>query len=110
MSNLYFVALLISRATGNVESLEATPVGTQDACNRLGSLSQVVNAEAPPPGYELKLHCGSEEALETVLTQNRCSVIGQEDRSGFVTSTYTCQPPPPGWTARLANWASSFLN
>lgn len=108
MSNLYFVALLVSRATGNVESLEATEIVSQAHCQSMAQLVQLMNSEGPPPGYELKLQCGSRLALESVIKESNCRVIDQSRSDlGQSVSTYTCEP---GWAVKLENWIRSILN
>jgi hypothetical protein len=89
MSNIYLVALLISNASGNVESIEAVDTVTQGGCT---SMARVVhNAKEPTPdGYELKFTCGSREALDGALAEHKCRLIDKKESRGVVTNKYAC--------------------
>ena len=91
MSNIYFVALLISNASGNVESIEAVDTVTQGGCNNMARLVHVTK-EPTPPGYELKLTCGTVEALQGAIAEHHCQVANQQNDKGIVTTIYACDP------------------
>ena len=105
MSNIYLVALLISNASGNVESIEAVDTVTQGGCTNMAR--QVHNTREPtPPGYELKFTCGTREALEGALAEHRCRVIDKKEKRGVVTMTYGCDPSVKN---KFVGWVKSVL-
>jgi hypothetical protein len=89
MSNIYLVALLISNASGNVESIQAVDTVTQGGCTSRARQVHVAN-EPTPAGYELKFTCGSREALENAIAEHHCRAIDEKNNKGVVTIKYAC--------------------
>lgn len=105
MSNIYLVALLISNASGNVESIEAIDAVTHGGCKNKARLLHVTN-EQPPPGYELKLTCGTREALEGAIAEHRCQRAEEKNDKGIVSTIYACDPSLKN---RVVGWVKSVL-
>jgi hypothetical protein len=105
MSNVYLVALLMSNASGNVESMEAVDTVTQGGCTNMAR--QVHVSKAPtPPGYALRFACGSREALEIAVTEHQCHVVDQRTDKGIVTTKYACKP---NLKNRVVGWVKSVF-
>jgi hypothetical protein len=105
MSNVYLVALLISNASGNVESIQAVDAVTQGGCTNMAR--QVHSTSAPTPaGYELKYTCGSREALESALAEHNCRAVDKKDDKGIVTTVYACDP---SFKNKVVGWVKSVL-
>jgi hypothetical protein len=105
MSNVYLVALLISNASGNIESIEAVDALTQGGCTNMARMIHVSN-QPTPAGYELKFTCGSREALESAVADNQCHVVTQQNDKGPVTTKYACEP---NLKNRVVGWVRSVL-
>ena len=105
MSNIYLVTLLISNATGNVESIEAIDTVTQGGCVNKARLIHVTN-EPTPPGYEVKFTCGTREALNSAIAEHHCRVADEKTDKGSVTTTYACDP---SFKNKVAGWVKSVL-
>jgi hypothetical protein len=105
MSNVYLVALLISNASGNVESIEAVDTVTQGGCTNMARLVHVSKAPTPA-GYDLKFTCGSREALESAVAEYQCRVVNQQDVKGIVTTKYACEP---NLRNRVVGWVKSVF-
>jgi len=105
MSNIYLVALLISNASGNVESIEAVDTVTQGGCTNMARV--VHNTREPAPaGYELKFNCGSREALETAISEHKCRLIDKKESRGVVTNKYACDPSVKN---KFVGWVKSVF-
>ena len=105
MSNIYLVALLISNASGNVESIEAVDTVTQGGCTNMARLVHV-NSDPTPPGYELKYTCGTREALESAIAEYRCRVVDEKNDKGIVTTRYACDPTLKN---KVVGWVKSVF-
>jgi hypothetical protein len=105
MSNVYLVALLISNASGNVESIEAVETVTQGGCTNMARMVHV-SSEPTPPGYELKFTCGSREALEVAVAENKCRAVDQKNDKGIVTTKYACDPKLKN---KVVGWVKSVF-
>lgn len=105
MSNVYLVALLISNASGNVESIKAVETVTQGGCTNMARLVHVSN-EPTPAGYELKFTCGSREALNVAVADHQCHVVDQHNDKGVVTTKYACDPSLKN---KVVGWVRSVL-
>ena len=105
MSNVYLVALLISNASGNVQSIEAVDTVTQGGCTNMARLVHVKN-KPTPPGYELKFTCGTREALESAITEHQCRVVDKQNDKDIVTTSYACQP---NLKNKVVGWVKSVL-
>jgi len=105
MSNIYLVALLISNASGNVESIEAVDAVTQGGCTNMARLMHVSN-EPTPAGYELKFTCGTREALESAVAEYQCHVVDQQNGKGIATTRYACEP---NLKNRVVGWVRSVF-
>ena len=105
MSNIYLVALLISNASGNVESIEAVDTVTQGGCT---SMARVVHTtkEPTPAGYELKFTCGSREALDGAIAEHKCRLIDKKEAKGVVTNKYACDPSVKN---KFVGWVKSVF-
>jgi hypothetical protein len=105
MSNVYLVALLISNATGNVDSIDAVDTVTQGSCINMARMVHVKN-EPTPPGYELKFTCGSRAALDNAIAEHQCHVVDQRNDRDNVTTRYACQP---NLKNKVVGWVKSVL-
>jgi hypothetical protein len=105
VSNIYLVALLISNASGNVESIQAVDTVTQGGCTNMARQVHVSN-EPTPSGYELKFTCGTREALEGALAEHNCKAADQHNNKGIVTSRYTCDPTLKN---KVVGWVKSVF-
>jgi hypothetical protein len=104
MSNIYLVALLISNASGNVESIRAVDTVTHGGCKNMARLVHVAN-EAKP-GYELKFTCGTREALENAVAEHHCRVVDQQNDKAIVTTIYACDPRSK---SKVVGWVKSVF-
>jgi len=105
MSNIYFVALLISNASGNVESIDAVDTVTQGGCTNMARQVHVTN-DPTPPGYELKFTCGTREALESAIAEHHCRIVDEKNDKGIVTTRYACDP---SFKNKLVGWVKSVF-
>jgi hypothetical protein len=105
MSNVYLVALLISNASGNVESMEAVDAVTQGGCTNMARVVHVTN-EPTPPGFELKYTCGTREALESAIAEYHCRAVDTKDNKGIVTTRYACDPTLKN---KVVGWVKSVF-
>ena len=105
MSNIYLVALLISNASGNVESIEAVETVTQGGCTNMARQVHLSN-DPTPPGYELRYTCGTREALDSAIAEHNCHVAGQQNEKGIVSTTYSCDATLKN---KLVGWVKSVL-
>jgi hypothetical protein len=105
MSNIYLVALLISNASGNVESIEAVETVTQGGCTNMARLVHVTS-EPTPPGYEVKFTCGSREALESAVAEHNCRVVAEKTDKDIVTTRYGCDPTLKN---KVVGWVKSVF-
>jgi hypothetical protein len=105
MSNVYLVALLISNASGNVESIEAVDTVTQGGCTNMARMVHVTN-KPTPPGYELKFTCGTREALEGAVAEYQCRVVDRQSDKDVVTTKYACEP---NLKNRVVGWVRSVF-
>jgi hypothetical protein len=105
MSNIYLVALLVSNASGNVESIEAVDTVTQGGCTNVARQVYVAN-DPTPAGYELRFNCGTREALESALAEHNCRVLDQKTKRGIVTTRYACDPSVK---KKVVGWVKSVF-
>lgn len=105
MSNIYLVALLISNASGNVESIEAVDAVTQGGCTNLARQMHLAK-EPIPSDFELRFTCGSREALDTAVTEHHCKLANRQDDKGVMTTTYACDA---SLTNKVVSWMKSVL-
>jgi hypothetical protein len=105
MSNIYLVALLISNASGNVESMKAVETVTQGGCNNMARLVHV-SSEPTPAGYELKFTCGTREALESAIVEHHCRAVDEQNNKGVVTTSYACDPSTKD---KVVGWIKSVF-
>src|SRR5687768_14430093 len=105
MSNIYLVALLISNASGNVESMEAVDTVTQGGCTNMARQVHVAN-DPTPAGYELKFTCGTREALQNAIAEHKCRVLEQQTKRGVVTTRYACDPSVKN---KFVGWVKSVF-
>jgi hypothetical protein len=105
MSNIYLVALLISNASGNVESIEAVDTVTHGGCTNMARQVHVSN-EPTPAGYELKFTCGKREALDSAIAEHNCRVVDQKNNNGIVTVKYACDSSSKN---KLVGWVKSVF-
>lgn len=105
MSNVYLVALLISNASGNVESIEAVDAVTQGGCTNMARLVHV-SKEPTPPGYALQFACGSRDALEIAVAEHQCHVVDQQTDKGITTTKYACEP---NLKNKVVGWVKSVF-
>jgi hypothetical protein len=105
MSNIYLVALLISNASGNVESIEAVDTVTHGGCTNMARQVHVSN-EPTPAGYELKFTCGKRAALDSAIAEHNCRVVDQKNNNGIVTVKYACDSSSKN---KLVGWVKSVF-
>jgi hypothetical protein len=105
MSNIYLVALLISNASGNVESIEAVDTVTHGGCTNMARRVHV-KSEPTPPGYELKFTCGTRAALESAIVEHHCRAVDEKDNKGVVTVKYACDPSAKN---KVVAWVKSVF-
>jgi hypothetical protein len=103
MSNIYLVAILISNASGDVESMKAVDTVTKGGCTNMARQMHETS-EPTPAGYELKFTCGTREALDGAIAKHQCEVVDRQDAKGIVTTNYACDPSLKN---RLAGWIKS---
>ena len=105
MSNIYLVALLVSNASGHVDSIQTVDAATQGGCTNMARMVHV-NGQPAPAGYEIKFNCGSREALDSVLAEHNCRKIGNEEKQGIVTNKYKCEPTIKN---KVSGWVKSVF-
>jgi len=105
MDSLYTIVLLVSRATGGVEAIEAGGPFAGDGCKQMIQLTRMLSGQEAP-GYDTKMSCVTRPQLEQVIAQHHCSLTGSEDTHGIATHTYACEPSTWG---RLKRWAQSLF-
>jgi len=105
MSNVYLVALLISNASGDVESIRAVDAVTQGGCTNMARIVHV-SSDPTPPGYELKFTCGTREALDAAIADHHCRAVSSEDNKGIVTTNYKCDPSMKN---KVVGWVKSVF-
>jgi hypothetical protein len=91
MSSVYLVVLLVSNASGNVESIKAVDAVTQGGCTNLARQYRL-SSDPTPAGYELKFACGTQEALNSAIAQHNCRAVEQASDANSKSRTYTCDP------------------
>lgn len=105
MSNIYLVALLISNASGDVESIKAVDAVTQGGCTNMARQVHVTS-EPTPAGYELKFTCGTREALENAIVEHNCRAVEQQTDKGIAATIYACDP---SFKNKVVGWVKSVF-
>jgi len=102
MSSIYLVALVISHASGNVESIKTVDAVTQGGCT---NMARLLHANEPAPaGYEIKYTCGTRNAMENAIADHNCRAVDRKDDKGIVTTIYACDPSLKN---KLVGWVKS---
>lgn len=105
MSNIYLVTLLISNASGDVESIKAVDAVTQGGCTNMARLVHV-SSEPTPAGYELKFTCGTRAALDNAIAEHHCRAVEQQNIKGVPTTVYACDPSEKN---KVVSWVKSVF-
>lgn len=104
MSSVYLVALLISQASGDVQSIKVVDAVTEGGCR---NIARQLHANDPAPqGYEAKFTCGTRAAMENAVADNNCKLSEQKNANGFATTIYVCDPSLKN---KVVRWVRNVL-
>lgn len=104
MSSVYLVALLISQASGDVESIKVVDAVTEGGCKNIAR--QLYVNDPAPQGYEVKFTCGTQAAMQNALADHNCKLSEQKDTKGIATTIYVCDPSLKN---KVVRWVKNVL-